>query len=81
MATYPSVVYLQIVIVILLVIQALATRLGLWENYPSAVHNQTKVLLLVICIIYRIKGKSTTKEKGRNRKMRQPDLCPLCGVN
>ena len=24
-------------------VQALATRLGLWENYPSAVHNQTKV--------------------------------------
>jgi len=58
MATYLSLVYLQIVNVIFAVIQALATRLGLWENYPSAVHNQTKVPLLVICIICCIKGKS-----------------------
>ncbi len=45
--TSPFNVYLQIVTVIFVVIQALATRLGLWENYPSAVHNQTKVPLLV----------------------------------
>jgi hypothetical protein len=65
MATYPSGVYLQNVIVILVVIQALATRLGLWENYPSAVHNQTKVPFLVICIICRIKGKVNNPREGK----------------